>query len=96
MHVNRAPCTGTVAYLKYVAGEFLPAYNPQAPERNEAVALGLVTPTGGKALVKQISGVLARRIVCEARLGAALVRGARYGMITRWERFRAQKKAGQL
>jgi phosphatidylserine decarboxylase len=81
VHVNRAPCGGMVMYCRYAPGEFLPAYNPRAPERNEAVELGLVTPEGLKVLVKQIAGVLARRIVCEARPGEALARGARYGMI---------------
>ena len=36
VHVNRAPCAGVVRYLDYKAGEFLPAYNPAAPQRNEA------------------------------------------------------------
>jgi phosphatidylserine decarboxylase precursor-related protein len=81
VHVNRAPCTGMAMYYRYAAGEFLPAYNPRAPERNEAVELGLVTPRGLKVLVKQIAGVLARRIVCEARPGQVLARGERYGMI---------------
>jgi phosphatidylserine decarboxylase len=81
VHVNRAPCEGTVEHLRYLAGEFLPAYNPKAPERNEAVELGLSTPAGTKVLVKQITGVLARRIVCAVRPGARLERGARYGMI---------------
>jgi phosphatidylserine decarboxylase len=81
VHVNRAPCEGTVEHLRYLAGEFLPAYNPKAPERNEAVELGLSTPAGMKILVKQITGVLARRIVCVVRPGAQLARGARYGMI---------------
>ena len=81
VHVNRAPCEGTVEHLRYLAGEFLPAYNPRAPERNEAVELGLVTPLGMRVLVKQIAGMLARRIVCAVRPGARLARGARYGMI---------------
>jgi phosphatidylserine decarboxylase len=81
VHVNRAPCEGTVEHLRYLAGEFLPAYNPKAPERNEAVELGLSTPEGMKVLVKQITGVLARRIVCAARPGSRLAQGARYGMI---------------
>jgi len=81
VHVNRAPCGGMAMYYRYAPGEFLPAYNPRAPERNEAVELGLVTPRGLRVLVKQITGVLARRIVCEARPGQVLARGERYGMI---------------
>ncbi|MCY3019090.1 MAG: phosphatidylserine decarboxylase, partial [Planctomycetota bacterium] len=81
VHVNRAPCRGTVQFVTYKAGEFLPAYNPDAPVRNESVTLGLVTDAGLRLLVKQISGVLARRVVCAVRPGDALARGQRYGMI---------------
>jgi phosphatidylserine decarboxylase len=81
VHVNRAPCAGTVRLVSRKAGEFLPAYNPEAPRRNESVALGLETPAGLRVLVKQISGVLARRIVCDTEAGEALALGQRYGMI---------------
>ncbi|MCW8129730.1 MAG: phosphatidylserine decarboxylase family protein [Planctomycetota bacterium] len=81
VHVNRVPCDGMVAHLKYRAGEFLPAYNPKAPERNESFELGLLTLFGDRVMVKQITGVLARRIVCAAKLGDHFARGQRYGMI---------------
>jgi phosphatidylserine decarboxylase len=81
VHVNRAPCAGVVCFRDYKAGEFLPAYNPEAPTRNESVALGLRTADGVPILVKQITGVLARRIVCAASVGDAVERGQRYGMI---------------
>ena len=81
VHVNRFPCDGVIAHLEYRAGMFLPAYDPRAPERNEAQEVGLVTPAGVRVLVKQISGILARRIVCEARMGEACERGRRFGMI---------------
>jgi phosphatidylserine decarboxylase len=81
VHVNRVPCDGIVRFVRFKSGECLPAYNPRAPERNESVALGLQLSDGRKILVKQITGVLARRIVCEARDGATLRRGERYGMI---------------
>lgn len=81
VHVNRSPCAGTVRYSKFKAGEFLPAYNPQAPERNESCSLGLELGNGTRVIVKQITGVLARRIICEAHSGGLLARGQRYGMI---------------
>jgi phosphatidylserine decarboxylase len=81
VHVNRAPCAGIVLFVGYKAGEFLPAYNPGAPTRNEAVTLGLQMPEGIRVLVKQISGVVARRIVCAAQAGDTLDQGQRYGMI---------------
>ncbi|MFH0939508.1 MAG: phosphatidylserine decarboxylase [Planctomycetota bacterium] len=81
VHVNRVPCSGLARLVKYQAGEFLPAYNPEAPTRNESVALGIETPNGLRILIKQISGVLARRIVCEVQPGETLAIGQRYGMI---------------
>lgn len=81
VHVNRVPCDGMVAHLQYRVGEFLPAYNPKAPERNESFELGLATLFGDRVMVKQITGVLARRIVCIAQLGDRYARGERYGMI---------------
>jgi len=81
VHVNRAPCEGIVRFVQFKSGEFLPAYDPKAPERNESASLGLVAPDGRKTMIKQITGLLARRIVCEAKDGDALARGQRYGMI---------------
>jgi phosphatidylserine decarboxylase len=81
VHVNRTPCEGTVQFVKFKSGEFLPAYNPNAAERNQSASLGLVTPHGKKFMLKQITGVLARRIICEAQPGDQLGRGQRYGMI---------------
>lgn len=81
VHVNRTPCSGTVRHVEFKAGEFLPAYNPEAPTRNESCSLGLERGDGIKLLVKQITGVLARRIVCPAKNGDVLARGERYGMI---------------
>lgn len=81
VHVNRTPCAGTVRHLQFRSGAFLPAYNPDAPTRNESQDLGLVTGDGSRVLVKQISGVLARRIVCEAEIDQTMARGERYGMI---------------
>jgi phosphatidylserine decarboxylase len=67
--------------------------------------MGLLTRDGLRVLVKQISGVVARRIVCEARLGQELPRGARYGMIKFgsrtevylpvWASYRVVAKTGQ-
>jgi phosphatidylserine decarboxylase len=81
VHVNRMPCDGTVQHIQYKAGEFLPAYNPAAPERNESVAMGIQTPDGLRLVVKQVTGILARRIICTAKIGDVLSRGQRYGMI---------------
>ena len=81
VHVNRTPCGGVVRWVDYRSGEFLPAYNSQAPERNESTALGIELENGLRVIVKQITGILARRIICEAEMGDTLSRGQRYGMI---------------
>lgn len=80
VHVNRAPCDGTVDYLEYVPGKKIAAFAPKASEVNERHYVGLVTPYGPVLLV-QIAGLIARRIVCRLRKGTALLRGERYGMI---------------
>jgi len=83
VHVNRAPCSGRAEYLEYRRGQFLNALRPQAAERNESNALGIRSESlgGMKVLVRQISGAIARRIVCDCRVDDVLQRGQRFGMI---------------
>jgi phosphatidylserine decarboxylase len=80
VHVNRAPIGGLVKAVEYVAGRFLAAYRPEASEQNERCSVSL---DGDRARVgvTQISGVLARRIVCRVRPGDTLRAGERYGLI---------------
>lgn len=82
-HVNRAPCAGRVAYLNYTPGEFLNAMNPQSSTRNESNYIGFAdTEAGGMNIgVKQIAGLIARRIVCARKAGDRVARGERLGMI---------------
>jgi phosphatidylserine decarboxylase len=80
VHVNRAPCAGTVEYLEYVPGRKIAAFAPKASEVNERHYAGLSTRHGPVLLV-QIAGLLARRIVCRLRRGDVLAAGERYGMI---------------
>lgn len=80
VHVNRAPCAGTIDYLEYVPGKKIAAFSSKASEVNERFYVGLNTKWG-KILLVQIAGLLARRIVCRRRRGEELARGERYGMI---------------
>ncbi|MDR2522647.1 MAG: phosphatidylserine decarboxylase family protein [Synergistaceae bacterium] len=80
VHVNRAPCEGTVDYLEYVPGRKVAAFAPKASEINERHCVGLLTKYGPVLLV-QIAGLMARRIVCRVRRGDVLPAGGRYGMI---------------
>jgi phosphatidylserine decarboxylase len=79
-HVNRSPVAGTVSRIVYRAGKFINADLDKASEDNERNAL--VIDTGGvKVGVVQIAGLIARRIVCFTREGAAVGAGERFGLI---------------
>lgn len=80
VHVNRAPAAGRVAYKKYHPGKFLPAYRDKASLDNEQMHLGIET-AGGRVLVKQIAGAVARRIVCYPEIGDEVEAGQRMGLI---------------
>ena len=80
VHVNRAPCEGTVEYLEYVPGKKAITLAPKASEVNERNCVGLRTKHG-PVLIVQIAGLLARRIVCRVKRGDVLSAGERYGMI---------------
>lgn len=80
VHVNRSPLGGLVVDVDYRRGAFLPAYTPEAGERNERTSLA-IQGEAARVVVRQIAGVLARRIVCRARAGDKLEAGQRFGMI---------------
>lgn len=84
VHVNRAPCAGVVSSLQYKKGKFLSATShAKASEHNESNTVVVSDSAGGKpvAAVKQIAGLIARRIICPIQIGAQLERGQRIGMI---------------
>ena len=79
VHVNRAPLTGRVSGLQYRPGRFLDARHPDATSQNEAQDIRVEGDF--PVVVRQISGLIARRIVCPLREGMAVERGQRIGMI---------------
>ena len=80
VHVNHFPITGTVSYYKYHPGNYLVAWHPKASESNERNSV--VIENGENAvLVRQIAGVLARRIVCYAQSGEQVQQGQELGFI---------------
>jgi phosphatidylserine decarboxylase len=79
-HVNRYPTDGTVAYRHYNAGKFGHAAAEKSSLDNEQSSVGLNTARG-KVLVRQIAGLVARRIVTDHDLGAAVKQADRLGMI---------------
>ena len=80
VHVNRIPASGKVEYLKYIKGKFLVASDEAAVNENERQSIGL-SVHGKKLLFNQVTGFVARRIVCELKLGDSVKVGERFGMI---------------
>ncbi len=86
VHVNRAPAGGRVEWLEYRPGRFHDARSEAAARENESNSIGMVCGEDGaadgcKLLIKQISGAVARRIICPLGIGAPVVRGGLLGMI---------------
>lgn len=83
VHLNRAPSESRVIDLRYSPGGFLNALNPESAIKNENTWIGLEEETSPhrRIAVRQISGAIARRIVCDLRPGQRLTRGQKIGMI---------------
>jgi len=80
VHINRAPMSGRVLDVRYQPGKFLPAFRADASDLNEQNMVTL--QAGGTCvLVKQVAGILARRIVCRVKAGDHLRLGERFGLI---------------
>jgi phosphatidylserine decarboxylase len=79
-HVNRYPTDGTVAYRHYNPGEFGHAAAEKSSLSNEQASVGL-TAARGKVLIRQIAGLVARRIVTDHEVGMVVHQGERLGMI---------------
>ena len=80
VHVNRSPVQGRVKKTVYKPGQFLDARHLDASQRNEARAWWLESE-GRPVAVRQIAGLIARRILAWSKEGAAVERGERIGMI---------------
>jgi phosphatidylserine decarboxylase len=80
VHVQRAPVTGQVEYRDYTPGKYLAAWNPAASEENEQASIGFQTGDH-RVLVRQIAGLVARRVVSDPGEGDSVTRGDRIGII---------------
>lgn len=80
VHVNRYPVTGTVELVHYNPGKFLHAASEKASADNEQSTIGVRGPRG-PVLVRQIAGLIARRIVTDGRAGDAVRQADRLGLI---------------
>ncbi len=83
VHVNRSPCTGVVRAIRYEPGMFLDARHPQSGAKNEAntIIIEPDEPMGGPVVVRQIAGLIARRVICTLKVGDRVEIGQRIGLI---------------
>lgn len=80
VHVNRYPASGAVVHRHHHPGQFFNAATEKAALENEQSDVGLATPRG-PMLVRQIAGLVARRIITDHPIGFAATQGARMGLI---------------
>ena len=81
VHVNRYPVDGTVEYVKYHKGNYFIASYPKSSIMNERASVGMRLENGQKILLRQVAGVMARRIVCYAREGEQVKQNQEIGFI---------------
>lgn len=83
VHINRSPCAGRVQMIRYQPGQFLDARDPNSGRMNEAntVVIEPDNPAEGPVVVRQIAGLIARRIVCDLKVGDRIEIGQRIGLI---------------
>jgi phosphatidylserine decarboxylase len=81
VHVNRIPASGTVTRVSYTPGKFLPAYRPEAAAVNERSEVWIDRGNGEMVVARQVVGILARRVVCRAKIGERVHAGQRFGIM---------------
>ena len=99
VHINRSPCAARIESVNYRKGKFINAMDAQAGRVNESndILMARLDEPCDRLLVRQISGAIARRIVCEAKPGAQYAQGEPFGMIkfgSRTELYIPVKEAG--
>ena len=80
VHANRMPFEGRIASVKYIKGDFLAAFDHKASDQNERTEISIETKFGNM-VVKQIAGLVARRILCYAKEDEKMLAGDRLGFI---------------
>lgn len=81
VHVNRAPMSGRIVHYRYAPGKKIPAMSHKSSEENEQNLIVMTDQRGATLALKQIAGLLARRIVFDKKEGDSVARGERIGMI---------------
>jgi phosphatidylserine decarboxylase len=80
VHINRSPIAGTIEYQEYQPGKFIPANREEAAQVNEQNLIGIQNEEL-RILIRQIAGLVARRVVSWVNPGDNLDRGERFGLI---------------
>ncbi|MHB8075277.1 phosphatidylserine decarboxylase family protein [Desulfosporosinus fructosivorans] len=80
VHINRCPMAGEVVFRSYRPGLMIPAFKSHASELNEKNYVGIQNEHL-KILVTQVTGFIARRIVCWVNMGDKVAKGERFGLI---------------
>ena len=80
-HVNRIPCSGKINKIFYKPGKYINASLDKASEENERNYVLMSNIDGDKLILVQIAGLIARRIVCDARENDENKQGNRFGII---------------
>jgi phosphatidylserine decarboxylase len=81
VHINRMPCACSIVSVVHTPGQYLDARSPESAKVNESNLLVLDAAGGTRIGVRQVSGAIARRIVCPVVPGQRFERAARFGMI---------------
>ena len=81
VHVNRYPCDGVVEYVKFRRGNYFVASYPKSSDLNERTEVGMKLSNGKKIMIRQVAGVMARRIVCYAKEGESVKQNQEMGFI---------------
>lgn len=81
VHVNRYPCDGVVEYVKFRRGNYFVASYPKSSDLNERTEVGMRLTNGRRIMIRQVAGVMARRIVCYAKEGEAVKQNQEMGFI---------------
>lgn len=81
VHVNRYPCDGLVEYVKFRRGNYFVASYPKSSDLNERTEIGMLLDNGKRILLRQVAGVMARRIVCYAKEGERVKQNQELGFI---------------
>jgi len=81
VHINWYPFSGLIKYVKYHSGKYLVAYHPKSSELNERNSIVIEKEPGKDVLLRQVAGIMARKIVCYAKESEVIKQGDEFGII---------------